>query len=113
MKKPNPYLIDDENPELDDEWFKHAKKPHDILPPELVAVLPKQPETYRMADHYDFTHATRGRFYQPKKIPASFQLDDDVLLFLKKEASEKHISDDLLVNTVLRNYITQGLTVEQ
>ena len=49
MKKPNPYLIDDENPEL----------------------------------------------------------DDDILVFLKQQASEKHVAYQTLVNAVLRDYVSK------
>jgi len=39
MKKPNPELIDDENPELDEAWFKRAKPAHEVLPPALLKKL--------------------------------------------------------------------------
>ena len=42
MKKPNPELIDDEIPELDEEWFKRARPAAEVLPPELLAALPKR-----------------------------------------------------------------------
>jgi uncharacterized protein (DUF4415 family) len=37
-KRPNPELIDDENPELTDEWFKRAKRFSD-LPESLQTIL--------------------------------------------------------------------------
>jgi uncharacterized protein (DUF4415 family) len=39
MKKPNPELIDDENPELDEAWFKRAKPVHEVLQPTLLKKL--------------------------------------------------------------------------
>jgi hypothetical protein len=37
-----------------------------------------------MTDNYDFNDGIRGRFYQSKKVRATMQLDNDVVLFLKK-----------------------------
>jgi uncharacterized protein (DUF4415 family) len=68
-------------------------------------------DDYEMKEHYDFSHAVRGRFYQPKKVTETLKLDDDVLLFLKKQASEKHVAYQMLVNAVLRNYMTAGKRV--
>ena len=42
MKKPNPELLDDEIPELDEAWFKRARSAAEVLPPGLLAVLPKR-----------------------------------------------------------------------
>jgi predicted DNA binding CopG/RHH family protein len=63
-------------------------------------------DDYEMADDYDFSEGVRGRFYQPQKIRATLQLDNDVLLFLKKQASEKHIKYQVLVNNLLRDYMS-------
>ena len=41
-KRPNPELIDDENPELTDEWFKRAV-PFSGLPAELQTTLRGRP----------------------------------------------------------------------
>lgn len=38
-RKPNPYLIDDENPEWNAEDFANARPASEILPPELYAKL--------------------------------------------------------------------------
>ena len=48
-------------------------------------------DDYEMADDYDFSQGIRGRFYKPKKVRTTLQLDDDVLLFLKKRAGEEHV----------------------
>jgi len=65
-------------------------------------------DNYEMADDYDFSDGVRGRFYKPKKIRATLQLDNDVLLFLKKQASEKHVKYQVLVNSLLRNYMSEA-----
>ncbi|MEA3418493.1 MAG: hypothetical protein U9Q90_03755 [Campylobacterota bacterium] len=46
-------------------------------------------DEFEMQDNYDFSDGIRGRFYKPKKIPTTMRLDNDILLFLKKQASEK------------------------
>jgi hypothetical protein len=38
-------------------------------------------DDYELPEHYDFTGAVRGRFYQPKKVPTSMRLDNDILIF--------------------------------
>ncbi len=48
-------------------------------------------DNFELADNYDFSGGVRGRFYKPKKIPTSMRLDSDILIFLKKEASEKKL----------------------
>ena len=58
-----------------------------------------------MKKEYDFSHATRGRFYSPRKISTTIRLDDDVLLYLKKLASIKKIKYQTLLNNILRDYV--------
>ncbi len=62
-------------------------------------------DDYEMLDTYDFSDAVRGRFYKPKKIPTSMRLDNDILIFLKKQASEKKIAYQTLINSLLREYM--------
>ena len=62
-------------------------------------------DNFELADNYDFSGGVRGRFYKPKKIPTSMRLDNDILIFLKKEASEKKIAYQTLINNVLREHI--------
>jgi uncharacterized protein (DUF4415 family) len=62
-------------------------------------------DNFELKDNYDFTGGVRGRFYKPKKVPTSMRLDDDILLFLKKEASEKKIAYQTLVNNLLREHM--------
>ena len=42
-------------------------------------------DDYEMEDEYDFTDGVRGRFYEPKKIPVSLRLDNDIILFFKNK----------------------------
>ncbi len=62
-------------------------------------------DNFELEDNYDFTDGIRGRFYKPKKVPTSMRLDDDILLFLKKEASEKKIPYQTLINNLLREHM--------
>ena len=59
-------------------------------------------DEYEMQDEYDFSDAVRGRFYEPKKIPVSLRLDNDIVLFFKKLASEKKVPYQTLINALLR-----------
>jgi predicted DNA binding CopG/RHH family protein len=68
-------------------------------------------DDFELDDNYDFTNGIRGRFYKPKKIPTSMRLDNDILIFLKKQASQKKIAYQTLINNLLREYMqTSGLT---
>ena len=68
-------------------------------------------DNFELEDNYDFTDGIRGRFYKPKKIPTSMRLDNDILIFLKKQASEKKIAYQTLINNLLRDYMqVSGLT---
>ncbi len=62
-------------------------------------------DDFELKDNYDFSDGVRGRFYKPKKIPTSMRLDNDVLLFLKKEANEKKIAYQTLINNLLREHM--------
>lgn len=68
----------------------------------------KQKEDFELKNEYDFSKGTRGRFYRPKKVSTSMRLDNDILLYLKKIASEKKIGYQTLINTILRNYINKS-----
>jgi predicted DNA binding CopG/RHH family protein len=59
-------------------------------------------DDYEMLDEYDFSGGIRGRFYEPKKIPVSLRLDNDIVLYFKKLASEKKVPYQTLINAVLR-----------
>ena len=62
-------------------------------------------DDFELEENYDFSGGVRGRFYKPKKIPTSMRLDNDVLLFLKKEASEKKMAYQTLINNLLREHM--------
>lgn len=42
------------------------------------------------------------RFYKPKKVPTTLRLDDDILLYFKKKASEQKVPYQTLINAYLR-----------
>ena len=66
-------------------------------------------DDFELKDDYDFTGGIRGRFYKPKKIPTSMRLDNDILIFLKKQASEKKIAYQTLINNLLRDYMQKKM----
>ena len=68
----------------------------------------KQKEEFELKSEYDFSKGIRGRFYRPKKISTSMRLDNDILLYLKKIASEKKIGYQTLINTILRDFIKKA-----
>jgi uncharacterized protein (DUF4415 family) len=68
----------------------------------------KQKEDFELKNEYDFSKGIRGRFYRPKKVSTSMRLDNDILLYLKKIASEKKVGYQTLINTILRNYIKKA-----
>lgn len=67
--------------------------------------MKKSNDDFAMKKEYDFSHATRGRFYSPRKISTTIRLDDDVLLYLKKLAGIKKIKYQTLLNNILRDYV--------
>ncbi|MDR9467067.1 hypothetical protein [Marinospirillum sp.] len=48
-------------------------------------------DDYEVQDEYDFSDAVRGRFYRPKKVSTTLELDNDLLMYLKRKASEEHL----------------------
>ncbi len=64
-------------------------------------------DEYEMKDEYDFSGGIRGRFYEPKKIPVSLRLDNDIVLFFKKLASEKKVPYQTLINALLRKELQE------
>lgn len=63
-------------------------------------------DDYEVKDDYDFSEGIRGRFYKPQKIRTTLQLDNDIVLFLKKQASEKQVKYQVLINSLLRDYMS-------
>ena len=70
-RKPDPELIDDEIPELDEAWFRRARPAAEVLPPELVAILPKRKP------------GQRGPQREPVKMKISLRVDAEVLALYK------------------------------
>jgi len=64
-------------------------------------------DEYEMLDEYDFSGGVRGRFYEPKKIPVSLRLDNDIVLFFKKLASEQKVPYQTLINALLRKKLQE------
>lgn len=62
-------------------------------------------EDFELEKEYDFSKGIRGRFYRPKKVSTTLRLDDDILLYFKKLATEKKIGYQTLLNGVLRDYV--------
>jgi predicted DNA binding CopG/RHH family protein len=61
-------------------------------------------EDFELKKEYDFSKGIRGRFYRPKKVSTTLRIDDDILVYFKKLASEKKLPYQTLMNTVLRDY---------
>jgi predicted DNA binding CopG/RHH family protein len=59
-------------------------------------------DEYEMLDDYDFSGGVRGRFYKPKKIPTTLRLDNDIILYFKKLASEQKVPYWTLINALPR-----------
>ncbi len=73
--KPDPYLIDDENPELTDEQIKAMRPASEVLPPALHAKLVERYEARRAG----------------KKEAVVLSLDPDVAARLPPEAPARRI----------------------
>jgi len=84
---PDPELIDDENPELTDEWFARARPAREVLPPALYAALTdkRQPVIIRHVSDAEDTARRRGG--RPKsaapKEKINVRLSPDVLAALR------------------------------
>jgi uncharacterized protein (DUF4415 family) len=74
MKKPNPYMTDDENPELTDEYFKNAV-PARLLFPDWVEERERR------------KRGERGPQKAPVKKAISIRVDQDVLAKFKATGS--------------------------
>ena len=61
-----------------------------------------------MRDEYDFSKGERGKFYQPDAtLNLPVYLDDDVRSVLQRQAKEKGIEVNELVNDLLKHEIGQ------
>ena len=72
-RKPDPCLIDDENPEWTEDDFKRARPASEVLPPELYARL-----TARRPGQ-------RGAQKAPTKVAVTLRLDPDVVAAFKAD----------------------------
>ena len=66
-------------------------------------------DEYELEENYDFSNGVRGRFYKSKKIPTTMRIDNDILIFLKKQANEKHVAYQSLINALLRKHMDDSL----
>ncbi len=64
-------------------------------------------DNYEVLDNYNFSGGIRGRFYEPKKIPVSLRLDNDIVLYFKKLASEQKVPYQTLINALLRKQLQE------
>ncbi len=62
-------------------------------------------DDFELESEYDFSKGIRGRFYHPRKESTTIRLDEDVILFFKKRASERKVEYQSLVNAALRDYV--------
>jgi hypothetical protein len=57
-----------------------------------------------MREEYDFSKGERGKFYRPDlKLNIPIYLEEEVLTFVEKLASEKGVDRSSVVNELLRN----------
>ncbi len=62
-----------------------------------------------MRDEYDFSRGERGKFYKPgARLNLPVYLDDDVRSILQRQAREKGVEVNELVNDLLKHEIGQG-----
>lgn len=61
-------------------------------------------DDFELEKEYDFSKGVRGRFYRPKKVSTTLRLDDDILMYFKKLATEKKTGYQTLMNNVLREF---------
>jgi len=66
---------------------------------------PEKRKDFELKREYDFSKGIRGRFYRPKKVSATIRLDNDILLYFKKLATEKKAPYQTLMNEALREYL--------
>lgn len=65
-------------------------------------------EEFNLKSEYDFSKGLRGRFYTPKKVSTTIRLDNDILMFFKKEATQKKSGYQTLLNDALRDFIKKS-----
>jgi len=63
---------------------------------------------FELKEEYDFSKGIRGRFYRPRKISTTMRIDNDILLFFKKLATERKYPYQTLMNDALREYLKKS-----
>ncbi|HQM27587.1 MAG TPA: BrnA antitoxin family protein [Syntrophorhabdus sp.] len=63
-------------------------------------------ENFELKDQYNFSQGIRGRFYKPKKVSTNIRLDNDIVIYYKKLATEKKVAYQTLMNEALRKSIS-------
>lgn len=62
-----------------------------------------------MRDQYDFSKGERGKFYKPDtRLNLPVYLEDDARSVLQRQAKEKGVEVNELVNDLLKHEIAQG-----
>jgi uncharacterized protein (DUF4415 family) len=77
-------------PELNQEWFDKARPAREVLPPELLALLPKKPMGRPRVEH--------------PKAPLTMRVDVDVLQALRSSGQGWQTR----VNAILREAVAAG-----
>lgn len=72
-RKPDPFLVDSDNPEWSDDDFARAKAASDVLPADVYDDLTKR------------RPGQRGKGRRPVKVPVTIRLDPALLARLKAQ----------------------------
>jgi uncharacterized protein (DUF4415 family) len=70
----------------------------------------EQDDNFELEKEYDFSKGIHARFYTPKKTPTTIRLDDDIIIYFKKKASEDKVGYQTLLNKALRDYINKNIS---
>ena len=73
----------------------------------------KKEEEIELKKEYDFSKGIRGRFYKPRKVSTTIRIDDNILMFFKKFATEETTGYQTLMNNALREYFKKTKKVNK
>jgi len=73
----------------------------------------KKEEDFELKKEYDFSKRIRGRFYKPRKVSTTIRIDDNILMFFKKFATEETTGYQTLMNNALREYFKKTKKVNK
>ena len=62
-------------------------------------------DDFKLKKEYDFSEGIKGRFYRPHKVSTTIRLDNDILLFFKKLATERKLGYQTIMNDILREFV--------